>query len=150
MVHLRTLSYISLLFSGTLHSVGYTFPFSFAFLSFSQLFVRPPQTTVLPFCISFSWGWFWSPPPAQCHEPPSIVLQAFFYQIWSLESINHLHCINIRDLIYVIPECLSGFPYFMQLDPEFCYKELMSWAIVSSRSCFYDCIELLHLWLQRI
>ena len=24
---------------------------------FSQLFVRPPLTTILPFCISFSWGW---------------------------------------------------------------------------------------------
>lgn len=23
----------------------------------SQIFVRPPQTTILPFCISFSWGW---------------------------------------------------------------------------------------------
>ena len=29
-------------------------------LLFSQLFVRPPQTTILPFCISSSWGWFWS------------------------------------------------------------------------------------------
>ena len=35
------------------------FLFSFAFLSilfFSQLFVRPPQTTSFCFCISFSWG----------------------------------------------------------------------------------------------
>ena len=38
---------------------GYIFPFLLCFLRlfFSQLFVRPPQTTVLPFCISFSWGW---------------------------------------------------------------------------------------------
>ena len=36
------------------------FLFSFAFHFFSQLFVRPPQTTILPFCISFSWGWFWA------------------------------------------------------------------------------------------
>ena len=28
-------------------------------LFFSQLFVRPPQTTILPFCISSSWGCFW-------------------------------------------------------------------------------------------
>ena len=41
-----------------------------------QLFVRPPQTTILPFCISFSWGWSWSLPPIQCHKPLSIVLQA--------------------------------------------------------------------------
>ena len=26
-------------------------------LFYSQLFVRPPQTTILPFCISSSWGW---------------------------------------------------------------------------------------------
>ena len=25
---------------------------------FAQLFVRPPQTAILLFCISFSWGWF--------------------------------------------------------------------------------------------
>ena len=46
--------------------MGISFLFSFAFLSlpfFSQLFVRPPQTTILPFCISFSWRWFWSLPP---------------------------------------------------------------------------------------
>ena len=39
-------------------------------LFFSQLFVRPPQTTILPFCISFSWEWFWSPPPVQCYNGP--------------------------------------------------------------------------------
>ena len=45
-------------------------------LLFSQVFVRPPQTAILPFCISFSWEWSWSLPPVQCHEPPFIVLQA--------------------------------------------------------------------------
>ena len=42
----------------------------------SQLFVRPPQTAILLFCISFSWEWSWSLSPVQCHEPPSIVHQA--------------------------------------------------------------------------
>ena len=38
--------------------MGISFLFSFAFrVFFSQLFVRPAQTTILPFCISFSWGW---------------------------------------------------------------------------------------------
>ena len=37
-------------------------------LFFSQLFLRPPQTTTLPSCISFSLGWFWSLPPLQCYE----------------------------------------------------------------------------------
>ena len=62
----------------TLHSNGYIFPFllCLSLLFFSQLFVRPPQTTILPFCISFSSRWSWSLPPIQCHEPLSIVLQA--------------------------------------------------------------------------
>ena len=41
-----------------------------------QLFVRPPKTTILPFCISFPQGWSSSLSPVQCHEPPSIVHQA--------------------------------------------------------------------------
>ena len=32
------------------------FPFLLCLLFFSQLIVRPPQTTVFSFCISFSWG----------------------------------------------------------------------------------------------
>jgi len=40
------------------------------------------------------------------------------------ESICHFHCIIMKDLIYVIPEWPSGFPYF---------------------PFFADCIELLHL-----
>jgi len=70
------LSYLSLVFFGTLHSNGYIFPFLLCLqrLFFSQLFVRPPQTTILPFCISFSCRWSWSLLPVQCHEPPSIVL----------------------------------------------------------------------------
>ena len=49
---------LSLLFFGTLHSNGYIFPFLLCFwlLFFSQLFVRLPQTAVLPFCISFSFA----------------------------------------------------------------------------------------------
>ena len=62
----------------TLHPVEYILP-SLSYLLllfFSQLFVSPPLTTTLPSVISFSWGWFWSPPPVQCYKPPSIVLQA--------------------------------------------------------------------------
>ena len=75
---LRRLPYFSLPFFGALHSVGCIFPFFLCLLLlfFSQLFVMSPQTTILPSCISFPWGWFWSPPPVQCYEPPSIVLWA--------------------------------------------------------------------------
>ena len=47
-------------------------------------------------------------------------------------------------------EWSSGFPYFLQFKSEFGYKEFMIWATVSSQSCFCDCIQLFHLWLQRI
>jgi len=61
-----------------MHSDGYIFPFllCLSLLCFSQVFVKPPQTTTLPSCISFSWGWFWSPFPVQCYELSSIVLLA--------------------------------------------------------------------------
>ena len=61
--------------------------FKWVYLSFSPLplasflftaICKACQTTNLPFCISFSWGWSWSLPPVQCHKPPSIVLQALF------------------------------------------------------------------------
>ena len=42
-----------------------------------------------------------------------------------LKSICHFHCINIRDLIQVIPEWPSGFPYFLQFKYEFGNKEFM-------------------------
>jgi len=58
--HLGWLSYLSLLFFATLHSNGYIFPFllHLSLPFFSQLFIRPPQTTILPFCISFPWVGF--------------------------------------------------------------------------------------------
>ena len=76
--YLRRLSYLSLLFSGTLHPVGFIFPFlpCLLLLFFPQLFVESPWTSTLPSCISSSLGWFWSLPTVQCFELPSIVLQA--------------------------------------------------------------------------
>ena len=67
--HWGRFSYLSLLFFGTLHSNDYIFPFLFCFLLlfFSQLFVRLPQTTISSVCIYFSWGWFLSLSPVQCH-----------------------------------------------------------------------------------
>ena len=56
--------------------IAFLFSFAFSFFSFLRLLVSPPQSTILPFCISFSWGWSWSLPPVQCHEHPFIVIQA--------------------------------------------------------------------------
>ena len=73
-------------------SNGYTFLFSFVFrfTSFSQLFVRPPQTTMLPFYMAFSWGCSWCLPPVQSHEPPSIVLQALCLSDLIPLNLQHL------------------------------------------------------------
>ena len=35
--------------------ISFLFSFAFSLLFFSQLFVRPPQTAILLFCISFPW-----------------------------------------------------------------------------------------------
>ena len=51
-------------------------------------------------------------------------------------NIHQFHSIIVRDFIYVIFEWPSGFPYFLPLKSEFCNKEFMIWATVSSRSCF--------------
>ena len=58
----------------------FIFPFllCFSLLFFSQLFVRPPQTAILLFCISFPWLWSWSLSPVQCHEPHSIAHQTLY------------------------------------------------------------------------
>ena len=57
------LSLLAFLWSSAFRWVYFSFLISFLLLFFSQLFVRPPQTTILPFCIYFSLGWSWSPPP---------------------------------------------------------------------------------------
>jgi len=51
-------------------------PFNITVIQVYVLIVRPPQTSILPICICFSWGWSLSLPSEQCHEPPSIILQA--------------------------------------------------------------------------
>ena len=43
---------------------------------------------------------------------------------------------NCKGFDLVIPEWLSGFPYFLQFKPEIGNKEFMIWATVSSQSCF--------------
>ena len=94
-VHLRRPSYLSLVFSGTLHSVECIFPIlpCLLLLFFSQLFVKPPQTTTLPSCISFSLVWFWSLPPVQCYKPPSVrkstmdIHRKDWYWSWSSNTL---------------------------------------------------------------
>ena len=111
--------------------ISFLFPCAFH-LFFSQLFVRPPQTDILLFCISFSWGWSRSLSPVQCHKPPPIVLQALCLSdlipwiYFSFSLYNH----KGFDLSLVV------FPYFLQFRSEFGNKEFVIWATVSSQSCF--------------
>ena len=61
------LSLLAILWNSAFKWVYLSFsPLPLAFL-FSAIF-RPPQTTILPFYISFLRGWFWSLPPVQYHE----------------------------------------------------------------------------------
>ena len=135
-VHLRRLSYLSSLFFGTLHSVGYIFLFLLCLLIifFSQLIARPLQATFVLSSICFSLGWFWSLPPVQCDKPPSIFLQALYQDVihWiylSLPLNNHKEF----DLGYTW--MIWWFCLFLQYKSEFCNKELMIWATVRFRSC---------------
>ena len=75
-VDLKKPFYVSLLFSGTLHSVEYIFPLlpCLLLLFFSQLFTKPIQITTLPFCLSCSLGWVWSLSPEKCYKLLSTVL----------------------------------------------------------------------------
>ena len=90
----------------SLHAILWDSAFNWAYLSlfpcllllfFSHLFVKPPPTSILPCCISFSWGSFWLFPPVQCYNPLSIVLQTLCLSNLIPESICHFHCIIVRD-----------------------------------------------------
>ena len=77
-----SLSYLSLLFFGTLLSEGYIsfiFCFAFHFSSFLSYF-KASSDNHFAFLHFFFCGWFWWPPSVQCYEAASIVLQAL-YQI---------------------------------------------------------------------
>ena len=64
--------------------------------------------------------------------------------------ICYCPCIIVRDLIEAIPEWSTGFPYFLHLSLNLAIRS--SWSEPQSAPSLIsaDCIELLHLWLQRI
>ena len=77
MVRKTFLSLLAILWHSAFKWVYLSFFFCLLLLFFSELFVRSPQT-ILPFCISFSWGWFWPLPPVQCYKSLFTLLQALF------------------------------------------------------------------------
>ena len=113
------------------------FPFllCFSILFFSQLFVRPPQTAILPFLhffflgialISVSCTMSWTSIHSSSGTLSDLVPQIYFLIL----LYNH------KGFDKVIPEWSSGFPHFVQFQSEFGNKEFMIWATVSSQSCF--------------
>ena len=111
--------------------------FIWAYFSlFSQLFVKAFQTTTLPSCISFSLGWFWSLPSVQCYNPPSIVLQVLCLPTLIPWIYLSLPLYNYKGFDLGHTWMGSGFPSFIQFKLEFCNKELMTWATVTSQSGF--------------
>ena len=120
--------------------ISFLYSFAFCFSSFSQLFVRLPQTTILSFCISFSWGYSWSLPPVQCHEPPSIVLQVLCLSDltpWIYLSLPLYNCKGFWFRSYL--NGLVIFPIFFNLS--------LNLAI---RSSWSESQSVPRLWLQRI
>ena len=129
--------------------ISFLCSFAFSFSFFSQLFVKPPQATILSFCISLSWGWSWSLPPVQCHESLSIVLQALCLSDlipWIYLSLPLYNC-KIWFRSYLNGQVV--FPTFFNLSLNLA---ISSWSEPQSALglFFAECIELLHLWLQRI
>ena len=123
------------------------FPFLLSFLPlfFSQLFVRPPQTTILPFCISC--GWSWSLPPVQCYKPLFMVLQVLGPSDLVSSIYLLLSLYNRKGFFFFFfSSCLNG----LLFKSEFGNKKFMIWAKSAPSLIFADCIELLHLQLQRI
>ena len=119
-----------------LHANGYTFPFFLCLwlLFFSQLFVMPPQTTILPFLHFFflgmvlitasctmSWTSIYSSSGTLSDLIPWIYLSFPLYnhKIWFRSYLNGL----------------VVFPTVFNLS-QFGNKEFINWATVRSWSCF--------------
>ena len=127
--------------------VSFLFSFVFPLLFLSKLFISPPQAIILPFCISFSWGWSWSLPNLQFHEPSSIVLHDCLSDLtpWiylSLPLYNHKG--------FDLGHAWMVFPTFFNLSLNLAIRSSWSEPQSAPHLLFADCIKLLHLWLQRI
>ena len=92
-------------FFGTLHSNGYIFHFlpCLSHCFFSQLFVSPPWTTILPFCISFFLFSFF----LHTHNFIIIIIYMYFYF-----TILYWFCISFSGVGLVV---LHYLPKFAQM-----------------------------------
>ena len=123
---------------------------SLSFLFFLQLFVKSTQTITFPSCICFSLGWSWSPLSAQCYKALSIVLQALClpdlipWIYFSLPLYNHKGFdLDHTWMVY-------WFSLLFNLSLNLAIRSSWSESQSAPSLIFADCVELLHLQLQRI
>ena len=132
--------------------MGISFPFSFAFYfsPFSAI-CKASSANHFAFLHFFFLRIFWLLPPVQCYQPPSIVLQALClpdlipWIYLSLPLYNHKR--------FGFGHYLNGlvvFPVFFPLSLNFATRSSWSEPQSAPGLIYADCIELLHLWLQRM
>ena len=97
------------------------------------------------------WGWSWSLSPVQCHEPHCIVHQALL----SIRSrpLNLFLTSTVYSEGIWFRSYLNGlvvFPTVFNLSLNLAIRSSWSEPQSAPGLVFFDCIELLHLWLQII
>ena len=126
---------LSLLFFGTVYSIGYIFPFLFCLshLLFSQLFVSPPRTFAFLHFFFLDMVLI----TASCtvsqtsvHSSSGTLSNLIPWIYFSLPLYNH----KGFDLGHIW--MAYSFPYFLQFTSKFGNKEFIIWATVTSQSCF--------------
>ena len=110
-------------------------PLRFTFLLFSAI-CKASSGNHFAFLHFFFLGRSWPLFLVQCHEPPSIVLQALCLSDLIPWIYLSLPLYNRKGFDLDIPEWSSGFPYFLQFKSKFGNKEFMIRATVTSQSCF--------------
>ena len=115
--------------------ISFLSPLPLAFLLFSAI-CKASSDNHFAFLHFFILGMLLITASVQCHESPSIALQAVCLSDLIPFIYLSLPLYNIRNLVYLIPEWPRVFFYFLQCMSEFFNKELMIWATVSSWSCF--------------
>ena len=117
-VHLRSISYLSLLFSGTLHLIGYIFPFRLCLSLLFSAICKAPSDNHFAFLHFLSLWMVLVTASCICYQPPSIVLQV----LCQSDLIPWIYLLpplyNHQGLIKAIPEWSSDFPYFLQFKSE--------------------------------
>ena len=128
--------------------VSFLFSFAFSFLLFTAI-CKASSNNYFVFCISFSWGCSWSLPPEKCHKPLSVILQALCLSDL-IPWICQFHCIIVRIWFRSYLNGLVVLSIFFNLNLNLAIRSSWSEPQTAPSLVSADCIELLHLWLQRI